>query len=315
MERGLRRERVFVRQQHQYHRGRDAPDRAAVRADTDDQHLCRYARPAQKGQGEPARRGRSGRVDRGHQYQGAGTAVRGPDQDQTRQQPSQGIRRIPLERQAGQLFRRASGRGQEDRPEKRRSVARPRGRPQGPRTHAAQERARLRHAAGQIGRLSGARPREERVVPGRGRLRGRFGQAGPRPPYAGDSPAARQDSERREGPLRQDVVVAGNPPAPVGLGGQRRQGRRQRPVQAALSQDHHHDGRGRGRIAHPYLAADVPVPPASGHHRERLSVHRPTPALQGPQGQERRLSERRCGVERLSGRTRYPTRAGRCPGR
>ena len=53
------------------------------------------------------------------------------------------------------------------------------------------------------------------------------------------------------------------------------------PRQAALPQDHHHDGRGRGRLPHPYPVADVLLPTDARAHRARAPLYRPAAALQG----------------------------------
>ena len=55
--------------------------------------------------------------------------------------------------------------------------------------------------------------------------------------------------------------------------------------QAALPQDHHHDGRRRRRLAHPHAAADVLLSPDARADRARPSLHRPAAALQSGQGQ------------------------------
>ena len=86
----------------------------------------------------------------------------------------------------------------------------PHRRPQGARDGAAQGRARRRFTAGKARRLPVEGPRRERDLHRRGRQRRRLGQAGARPSHPGHPPAARQDPERREGPLRQDALLGGD---------------------------------------------------------------------------------------------------------
>ena len=57
--------------------------------------------------------------------------------------------------------------------------------------------------------------------------------------------------------------------------------RRLRPVEAALPQDHHHDGRRRRRRPHPHAAADVLLPADARAGGEGARLHRPAAALQG----------------------------------
>ena len=49
--------------------------------------------------------------------------------------------------------------------------------------------------------------------------------------------------------------------------------------QAALPQDHHHDRRRRGRLAHPHAAADVLLPAHAGADQARPRVHRAAAAV------------------------------------
>ena len=118
-----------------------------------------------------------------------------------------------------------------------------------------------RGSARQARRLPGARSGAVRDVPRRGRFRRRLGEAGARPAHPGDPAAQGQDPERREGALRQDAVV----------GGDRHADHRARHAASARTtststklryhRDHHHDRRGRRRLAHPHAAADVLLPP------------------------------------------------------
>ena len=84
----------------------------------------------------------------------------------------------------------------------------PRGGAQGARADPAQGRARHGHPAGQARRLPGTRPGQVRDLHRRGRLGRRLGEAGPQPREPGRAAAARQDPERRAGPLRQDALLA-----------------------------------------------------------------------------------------------------------
>ena len=91
-------------------------------------------------------------------------------------------------------------------------------------------------------------------------------------------------------------------------------------VEAALSQDHHHDGCGRRRRPHPHTAADVLLPADAGAGGEGAPLYRAAAALQGgegqggdvPEGSARagRLSDRR-GTRRLHPGARQRRGAGR----
>ena len=76
--------------------------------------------------------------------------------------------------------------------------------------------------------------------------------------------------------------------------------RRVQSRQAALSQDHHHDRRGRGRLPYPHAAADVLLPPDAGADRARQSLHRATAALQSGARQVRAISKGRARAGKLS---------------
>ena len=124
------------------------------------------------------------------------------------------------------------------------------GRAQGARPHPPQERARELAPAGQARRLLGEGPGPERDLHRRGRLRRRLGQAGARPQHAGGAPAARQDPQRRARADRQGPAQRGGP----GPHHRDRHGRarRVRPRARPLPQGDPHDGRRRGRGAHPH---------------------------------------------------------------
>ena len=72
--------------------------------------------------------------------------------------------------------------------------------------------------------------------------------------------------------------------------------------QVALPQDHHHDRRGRRRLAHPHAAADVLLPPDARADRPRLHLHRAGAALQSHARQVRAVSEERARARRLPDR-------------
>ena len=147
-----------------------------------------------------------------------------------------------------------------DRRQVRRGRAGPRSRPQGPRVDPPKRGSRIVIAPRQARGLPGEGPGGRGDLHGRGRLGRRLRQARARPALPGDPAAARQDPERGEGPLRQDVVEPGDShassqrSAPASERGLRRR-------EAALPQGHHHDRRRCRRRAHPHAAADVLLPP------------------------------------------------------
>ena len=69
--------------------------------------------------------------------------------------------------------------------------------------------------------------------------------------------------------------------------------------QDALPPDHHHDGRGCGRLAHPHAATDVFLPSDARPGRARLHLHRATAALPGQARPQRGLHPRRTGSRDL----------------
>ena len=135
--------------------------------------------------------------------------------------------------------------------------------------------------------------------------RGRFGrrhrQAGPQPRVPGRAAVARQDPQRRARALRQDAGKRADRHAHHCA----RRGHRARgfqPREAALPQDHHHDRRGRRRLAHPHAAAHLLLPPDAPDHRGRASLHRPAAAVQGEARAVGAISEGRARARGLSGR-------------
>ena len=74
-----------LRQQHQHPRGRHPSLRLPLGADPDPQRLRPRQRPAERERRQPRRRGRARGPHRGDLGEAARPAVRGPDEDQTRQ--------------------------------------------------------------------------------------------------------------------------------------------------------------------------------------------------------------------------------------
>ena len=85
------------------------------------------------------------------------------------------------------------------------AALRARGGAQGAGNDAPKGRSGYRGAPGQARRLPGEGSGAVGDVPRRGRLGRRLREAGPRPADAGDPAAEGQDSQRREGALRQDA--------------------------------------------------------------------------------------------------------------
>ncbi len=78
-----------------------------------------------------------------------------------------------------------------------------------------------------------------------------------------------------------------------------RRGHRQgrfRSRQDPLRQDHHHDRRGCGRLAHSHAAADVFLPPHDGADQARQHLRRAAAALSHQEGQEREVHQGRQGI-------------------
>ena len=67
-------------------------------------------------------------------------------------------------------------------------------------------------------------------------------------------------------------------------------------AQAALPQDHHHDGRRRGRIAHPHAAADVFLPAHAGADQARTRVRGAAAAVPDQEGQDAKVHQGRQGI-------------------
>jgi DNA gyrase subunit B len=81
-----------------------------------------------------------------------------------------------------------------------------------------------------------------------------------------------------------------------------------------LPQDHHHDGRRRGRLPHPHAPPHVPLPPDARASRPGLHLHRPAPALQDQAQEARAVHRQRRAAEPdppragLGGRRPHPAR-------
>ena len=251
--------------------------RAALTGDAEP--LCARQGPAQGEGGQPRGRGRPRGSRCGDLGQAPQPAVRGPDEDEARQPADRESRqagREPAARRVpgGESAGRPADRGEGDlRP------ARTPGGPQGARADPPQERAREHVAARQARRLLDQGSRGGRALHRRGRLRRRLGQDGPRPHLPGDPAAPRKDHQLGEEPDQQGSLEQRDP------GDDHRDRnlarRRVRHREAPLPQGDRDDGRRRGRVAHPDVDPDVPLPPDAGADRARTRLHRSAAALQG----------------------------------
>ena len=178
-----------------------------------------------------------------------------------------------------------------------------RGGAQGAGTDAAKRGARRREPAGQARRLPGARSGQVRDFYRRGQFGGWNGETGPQSRISGGSAVARKNPQCRAGALRQDAGERTGRHADH-RARRRHRSRRLQHRQDPLPQDHHHDRRGRRRLAHPHPAAHLLLPPDAAGDRERLPVHRPAALVQGQARLLRALSEGRAGARGLSGRGR-----------
>ena len=247
-------------------------------ADAHDQFLRGQEQPREGSEGKPQRRRHPRRADRGHQREDSAAAVRRADEDQARQHRGEGHRRGDRQRQARLVPRGEPGHCQAHHRQDRRCRPRARRGAQGARSGAPQGRARRRRPAGQARRLPGARSREQRALHRRGGVGRRLRETGTRPAVPGDPADQGQDSERREGALRQDARQRRDQDHDRGARMRHRR-RRLRYREAALSPRHHHDRRGRRRVAHPHAAADVLLPADAGADQQRLHLHRAAAAV------------------------------------
>ena len=304
-------ERPLVCQQHQYDRGRHAPDGLPPRADAHAEEIRRGLGPARQAEVRDQRR-RLPRGTDGHRIgQGGRAPVRGTDQDEAGQQ------RGGRSRRSGHIGRAdaLSGGEPEGRPSDRiesdpRRHGTPRG-AQGPRAGAAQDRTVGLGPAGQAGRLLVARPRSGRNLLRRGRLGRRIGQAGPRQEFSGDHAAAGQDIERRESHGAPDFRERGNPQHLHRTRRDHRHRRRQQGAEsgeAALRAGHHHDRCRCRRQPHRHTDADVLLPLHEQPDQERTRLYRDASSLSGQERQEQPLLLDRGGTR---GRARGVRSQGR----
>ena len=274
--------RVLLRQQHQHDRRRHPPDGLPPGADAHAERLRPQGRHPQGQRPEPDRRGCPRGTDGDRQRQAAGAAVRGADEDPTRELRGHADRRVGDERGAGPVPRGEPVR----RPANLRAVparrARPRGRAEGEGAGDPQERAGRDGAARQARGLHREEPGAVRDLPGRGNLGWRLGEGRARSAIPGDPAAARQDPERRAGPHGQDARERRDPRDDHRPG--RRDRRSARHLEAALQPRHHHERRGRGRQPHPDAAADVLLPPHAAARDGRPPVHRAAAAVRDRAG-------------------------------
>ncbi len=197
----------------------------------------------------------------------------------------------------GAYPRREPGRRQADhRQGDRRGQSAGRG-AQGARSGPPQGRARRQLAARQARRLPGEGSRAQRALHRRGRFGRRIGQAGARSPLPGHPAAQGQDSERREGPVRQDARQRRDQDDDRGARLRHwRRGLQYR--EASLPPHHHHDRRGCRRLAHPDAPPHVLLPSAPPRDRERLHLHRSAAAVSRQAGQVRNLHQGRARSRR-----------------
>ena len=158
--------------------------------------------------------------------QGAGAAVRGPDQDQARQRATwQGARREPRRRAASPSGWTTTRRRRSTIVEKVILSAQARTAARRARELVQRKsRLRRRRPARQARRLREQGPAGGELYLVEGDSAGGIGQAGARPPLPGHPPAARQDPQRREGPAGQDPRQRGDQ--------EHRHGARRRPLGA-----------------------------------------------------------------------------------
>ena len=124
-----------LRQQHQHPRGRHPPLRLPLGADPDPQRLRPQQRSAEREKRrQPRRRGRARGPDRGDLGQAPRPAVRGPDQDQTRQPADPRPGRGDVNRKLGEYLEENPADARADHQQGDRRLPRPRRRPARPAT-------------------------------------------------------------------------------------------------------------------------------------------------------------------------------------
>ena len=259
MERFLSGEHLLLHEQHPAARRRNASRRIPIRPHPDAQSVHGCQRLDAKGESRADRGRCAGRPDGGAVGQGARPEVFVANQGQAGLLRGQGRRRVHGRREAGRVPAGDPGRGAVNRRKDHRGFARPRSRPQGPGNDTPQDRTGCRRSSRQACRLPGEGSPFFGAVRGGGRLRRRVGQAGSGPALSGDPSAQGEDSERGEGPIRQDAVVGGGGDAHHRARLRYRAGR-VRPGKASLPSHHHHDRCRYRRLAHPHAAAYVLLP-------------------------------------------------------
>ena len=294
MERGLQRDDLLLHEHDQEPRRRHAPRGLQDRADPADQQVRRENGTSRRA----SRRRPLGRrlprgTDRRHLGQDPRPEILIADQGQARLVRGEDLGAAGRRREARRVPRGApEGRAAHHREDRRRGAG-ARGGAQGARAVRRKGALDGGVASRKARRLPGARSGQRRDLHRRGRFGRRLGQAGARPPVPGDPAAQGQDPERREGAVRQDARLRGDPDAHhLGARHRHRRGEGLRRREAPLPQDRHHDRRRRRRIAHPHAAPDVLLPAHARGHRAGAPLHRPAAALQGRARARRRATSR-----------------------